>query len=108
MTARFRFLTAALALGLGIAALAAEPALAGVNGREHYQRDRIRAGRADGSLTARETHRLANRQLCVERMEQRMRADDGRLGPRERLRLDRALDRSSAAIWWQRHDRQSR
>jgi hypothetical protein len=29
-------------------------------------------------------------------------------GPRERLRLDRALDRSSAAIWWQRHDRQSR
>jgi hypothetical protein len=59
-------------------------------------------------LTRPEAHRLARQQRHIERVEQRMRHDDGRLGPRERLRLDRALDRSSAHIYRAKHDRQTR
>jgi hypothetical protein len=104
-----RSLTWALAaLILGAGGLVASGAEAGVNGRQHYQRDRIRAGIQDGSLTRPEVYRLGRSQLYTERLERRMRADDGRLGPCERPRLDRRLDRSSARIWRQRHDGQSR
>ena len=50
----------------------------------------------------------ASNSAHVERMEQRMRSDGGGLGPRERVRLDRALDRSSAHVYHARHDAQSR
>lgn len=97
------------AIGLGVAlvafgAEAAEAGARGVNAREHHQRQRIRAGVQDGSLTRPEAHRLAHGQVRTERLERRMRADDGALGPRERARLDRRLDRSSARIHRQRHD----
>ena len=104
-----RPLTWALAaLILGAGGLAASSAEAWVNDHQHYQRDRIRAGAHDGSLTRPEAYRLGRSQLCTERLERRMRAEDGRLGPWERARLDRRLDRSSARIWRQRHDGQSR
>jgi hypothetical protein len=77
---------------------------AGVNGREARQRHRIHAGAHDGSLTRGETHRLRHEQRHIERTEQRMRTDDGVLGPRERLRLDGALDRSSRHIYRARHN----
>jgi len=96
------------ALILGAGGFAASGAEAGVNGRQHYQRDRIRAGVHDGSLTRPEAHRLARNQLYTERLERRMREDGGQLGPWERARLDHRLDRSSARIWRQRHDGQSR
>ncbi len=98
----FCFLVAAFA------ATSAHADPAGVNGREHFQRDRIRAGVQDGSLTRPETRHLVNQQRRTERLEQRMRRDDGVLGPRERLRLDRRLDRNSANIYRARHDGQSR
>jgi hypothetical protein len=47
-------------------------------------------------------------QRHIERVEQRMRADDGVLGPRERLRLDNKLDRSSAQIYRARHNDRTR
>ncbi len=98
-----------LTIGLGVALLAlgaggAEAEARGVNAREHHQRERIRAGVQDGSLTRPEAHRLVHGQVRTERLERRMRADDGVLGPRERARLDRRLDRSSARIHRQRHD----
>jgi hypothetical protein len=92
-----------LAFAAGLLAAAAAGA-AGVNGREAFQRERIRDGVADGSLTAGEAHRLGRQQRHIERMEQRFRADDGVLGPRERLRLDGALDRSSVRIHRTRHN----
>ena len=87
-----------LILGAGVAGATV------VNGRETIQRHRIGAGVQDGSLTRGETHRLFHRQRHIERMEQRFRADDGVLGPRERHRLDGALDRSSRHIYRARHN----
>jgi hypothetical protein len=98
----FVFLVAAFA------ATGAHADPAGVNGREQFQRDRIRAGVQDGSLTRPEARHLATQQRRTERLEQRMRRDDGVLGPRERARLDQRLDRSSANIYRARHDGQSR
>jgi hypothetical protein len=87
-----------LVLGAGVASAA------GVNGREAVQRHRIGAGVQDGSLTHGEAHRLTRRQRHIERMENRFRANDGVLGPRERHRLDGALDRSSRHIYRARHN----
>ena len=99
--------TGACAL-LTLAIFAAGAASAGVNHREYRQRERIRAGIDDGSLTRPEARRLGHQQLRIERMEQRMRADGGGLGARERWRLGHAMNRSSARIWRSRHDGQSR
>jgi hypothetical protein len=87
---------------------AADAGAAGVNGREAYQRQRIGAGVQDGSLTRGEAHALRHEQRHIERVEQRMRADDGVLGPRERLRLDDKLDRSSRHIYRARHNERTR
>lgn len=97
-------LAGAFALGLATAPAAS----AGVDDRQQHQRQRIRAGVQDGSLTRPEAHRLAHQQLRSERLEQRLRSDDGRLGPRERVRLDRRLDASSRHIYRARHDAQGR
>lgn len=91
---------AALAAALGIASSAS----AGVQGREHRQRDRIRAGVAEGSLTRGEAHRLVHQQARIERAERRFRRDDGVLGPAERLRLDRKMDRASRNIFRKKHN----
>jgi hypothetical protein len=96
------------ALAIGLALLGAGTAQAGVDGREANQHSRISAGVQDGSLTRPEARRLSRQQTHIERVESRMRSDDGRLGPRERLRLDRKLDRSSAHIHRARHDAQQR
>jgi len=80
----------------------------GVEAREARQRTRIERGAADGSLTRRETHRLAHEQVRIERTERRLRHDDGRLGPRERARLDAMQDRASAHIWRARHNLRTR
>jgi hypothetical protein len=96
------------ALAIGMALLGAGAAHAGVDAREANQRGRIDAGVRDGSLTQPEANRLLRQQNHIDRMEYRMRSDDGHLGPHERLRLDRALDRSSAHIHHARHDAQTR
>ena len=66
---------------------------------------RIHAGVAHGALTPREAARLGARQAHIRHIEHHYRAD-GHLGPRERADLQRRLDRSSAAIRRQAHDRQ--
>ena len=91
-----------------LSANAAQAQPAGVNGREQNQRERIHAGVEDGSLTRPEAHHLRSQQVRTERMEQRMRADGGGLGPRERLRLDHRLDRNAANIHHARNDGQER
>ena len=97
-----------LGAGVAVALLCGGTATAGVSDREHRQRDRIAAGIGDGSVTGPEAHRLRRQQRHIESIEYRMRSDGGGLGPRGRLRLDRALDRSSAHIYHAKHDRQSR
>ncbi len=98
-----------LAVAAGLMAFGAGDAgAAGVNEREAVQRHRIGTGVQDGSLTAGEAHRLAHGQRHIERMERRFRSNDGVLGPRERHRLDGALDRSSRHIHRARHNGRTR
>jgi hypothetical protein len=92
-------------LALALAASAAADARAPVDARQAYQSARIDAGVARGALTPREAARLDTRQTHVARVEHHYRAD-GRLGPYERADLQRRLDRNSAAIRRQAHDRQ--
>lgn len=73
--------------------------------REAFQRERIRQGIASGQITRYEARRLWDEQRRIERMESRFEAD-GRVTPRERAWLDRALDRSGRHIWQESHDRQ--
>ncbi len=106
---RIRPLRLAALLGIAVGvALGANDAAAGVNAREAQQRHRIRAGIADGSLTRHEARGLAREQLRIERLEHRFRADDGRLGPRERVRLGRRLDRSARHVYRARHNDRTR
>lgn len=98
------FAVAVLAL-VGCLALAT-PGQASVNGRERRQHERIQQGRRSGELTSREAARLAREQARIEREERRYRANDGRLGPRERADLDRDLNRANRHIYRQKHDGQ--
>ena len=104
------FVRSSLAPGLLLLGLSLAPldAAAGVNGREAAQRDRIAQGVASGSLTGREAARLTAEQARIERKEQRFRANDGRLGPRERNALDRSLDRSRNHIFRAKHNDRER
>lgn len=80
---------------------------AGINKREAAQRESIRNGIEDGSLTAREAHRLGKHQVKMERKEQRFR-EDGELSRRERANLHVTADANRARIYKQRHDDQVR
>lgn len=104
---RIRFF-ALLGIASGVIALGASDASAGPDPREARQRHRIQHGIEDGSLTRGEARRLGREQVRTERMEHRFRANDGRLGPRERAKLDRRLDRSSRHIYRARHNPRTR
>ena len=90
-----------------IACLASSAQAAGINERQAAQRDSIRAGIADGSLTRREAGRLRDGQVAMERKEQRFRSD-GELTRRERANLQATADANRASIYRQRHDAQVR
>jgi hypothetical protein len=94
-----------IGLILGLTAAATADAHSGINGRQWNQSARIDAGLARGALTPRETARLSARQAHIRHVEGHYRAD-GHLGPYERADLQRRLNRNSAAIWRQAHDRQ--
>jgi len=103
-----RKLIAALAAAATALTCASAVDAATVNARQRHQQFRIAQGIASGSLTAREAARLEARELSIVRQEARMRADDGVLGWAERAVLQHRLDRTSAAIWRQKHDAQHR
>jgi hypothetical protein len=87
-----------------IAALAATTATAAFAGtprqerREAHQRARIESGMRSGRLTRHEAMRLGRGQMRIERMERRAMRNDGRMGPRERARIERAQDHQSRHI----------
>jgi len=97
-------LTAIIVFGLGATAMAHTP---GIDKRERQQRLRIRQGVRNGELTRRETRRLGLEQVRLRGYESRAKAD-GQVTRRERLRLNRSLNRTSRHIYRQKHDRQDR
>jgi hypothetical protein len=84
----------------------ATPTEASVNGRQREQQQRIREGRQSGELTNRETARLERQERAIRQEERRFRANDGKLGPYERAKLNHDLNRTSRHIYEQKHDGQ--
>jgi hypothetical protein len=74
-----------------------------VDRREARQHARIHQGVRSGELTRGEAMRLRAGQGHVRRMERRA-VSDGRVGPRERARLERAQDRQSRRIYRLKHN----
>jgi len=82
---------------------------AGTSGdRQAKQRARIHQGVKSGSLVPGEARRLAAEQRHIKRTRQRMRGDDGKLGPGERARLDRMQGRASRHIFRAKHNGRAR
>lgn len=75
--------------------------------RERHQEVRIARGVIQGDLTAREAGRLVRGQQRVDVAQAAAHAD-GRVGPREALRLEHLQDRQSRRIAVNRHDAQRR
>lgn len=79
-----------------------------INHRERHQSQRIRQGVHSGELTKRETARLARQQAAIRAEEYVYRHTGGGLSGRERLDLQRDLNRASRSIYGQKHDGQNR
>lgn len=92
-----------LSLGVASSAYAGPPAE-----RQMKQRARIHHGVKTGELVPREARKLKAEQRHIQKTKRRMRADDGKLGPAERARLDRMQDRSSRRIFRAKHNTRAR
>ena len=88
------------------AAQAQTPDHHGVAYRMHHQQGRIAEGVESGQLTPREASRLERREASLHRQDYRMHRSGGRFTPAERRRLEREENRTSGAIYHQKHDAQ--
>jgi len=77
-------------------------------GRQMNQAARISAGAQDGSLTKAETAKLAGQQLVTDKMLVSSKRDDGVVGPKERVEIRARQAHTSADVFEQRHDGQTR
>lgn len=79
----------------------------GVNSRQSRQHKRIFSGVQNGSLTGRETRRLAKQQQQLAKQEAKMRASGDGLSKRERAKLEHEQNQLSHNIYRQKHDEQA-
>jgi len=89
--------------GLALTLTAAAAHAGQVAHREARQRARIHQGVATGQLTPHETKYLHHEQHHIETVREHALAD-GRLGPKERARLDVAQDHASRDIYRLKHN----
>ena len=95
-----------LAAGAGFAQTTPTAAvIAHQDQRDVNQENRIQAGKADGSLTPHEAHKLQRQQTHIARVEQRD-AADGKVTPREARHVQKLQDKASKDIYKQKHDAQ--
>lgn len=78
-----------------------------INARKENQQDRIAQGVKSGQLTPHETEHLEAREAHINRQEARMKSD-GKFTPAERAKINREQNRTSRAIYRQKHDAQHR
>ena len=103
MRKSMRLTLTVLALASVAAVASAHTASPSVNRRQHRQMHRIHQGVRSGELTCGEAHRLRLQERAI-RKEERMMKRDGVLTPRERIELQRDLNRSSRRIYRFKHD----
>lgn len=75
--------------------------------RQEHQQKRIANGVKEGNLTAGETARLETREAKIQH-DKRVAKSDGKVTGAERRRLRREENRTSRAIYRQKHDAQTR
>ena len=76
----------------------------GINARLARQNARIEQGERSGELTYREANHLERHDARIGRQEARMRLSGGRFTGRERARLQREENRTSGAIYRDKHN----
>lgn len=108
-----KLLISAALLGAALAPAAVQAAPVhhyrhGVDPRLHRQDVRIDKGLHNGRLTDREAARLEARDARLRAQEVRLRHSGHKLTRAERARLEREENRSSRAIYHQKHDAQHR
>ncbi|MGN6569542.1 MAG: hypothetical protein ACTHJ0_16405 [Flavipsychrobacter sp.] len=74
-----------------------------INERQSYQQHRIRRGVRTGELTRHETRNLERREAHIQR-DKRIAKADGRVTPMERRHIRREENRTSAAIYRDKHN----
>jgi hypothetical protein len=80
------------------------PHHATINQRRAMQQHRIAQGARSGRLSARQANRLERREIRIGRTERHMRAvDHGRLTRADRIALNHRLNRTSRAIYRNKH-----
>ena len=77
-----------------------------IDQRQENQQCRIQNGIASGTLTPQEVKKLEHEQQRIQTAENRMRSRSG-LDPKERVRLDRMLDKADRNIYREKNDRQA-
>ena len=78
-----------------------------INERQDNQQARIQQGVVSGELTKRETVKLSQQQIKIQRKEMRFKSD-GEFTKKERALVQRDLNRQNKAIYRQKHDQQQR
>ncbi|MEO5592670.1 MAG: hypothetical protein ABIR15_13915 [Chitinophagaceae bacterium] len=78
-----------------------------VKERQENQQKRIANGVKDGELTAKETKHLEGREVKIQHDKKEAKAD-GVVTRKERVKLHREQNRTSRAIYRQKHDAQTR
>jgi hypothetical protein len=78
-----------------------------VTERQVNQQERIGQGAQSGELTANETKHLEGREVKIQQDKKAAKAD-GKVTPAERAKLNREENRTSRAIYRQKHDGQAR
>ncbi len=78
-----------------------------IHHRQYWQQKRIHQGVHSGQLTRRETLSLEREQRRIQRSRRRA-WSDGRLTPRERVRLEVQQDRASYHIYRAKHNKRTR
>jgi len=76
----------------------------GLEGRMENQDARISQGVANGSLSQEELGSINGEQANYEQMLQDFKANDGRVGPRERMQLNNELNGISGLIYSDKHN----
>jgi hypothetical protein len=70
-----------------------------INARQNVQQQRIYDGVASGELNPYEYQKLQQGQTHIQNLKNQARANDGVIGPVERLRIHAAQNVQSARIW---------
>jgi len=72
--------------------------------RQKRQQERIGEGIESGTLTPKEGAKLEREEAKIQREKRRFKRNDDKLGPKERAKLNKDLNKASKDIYKEKHD----